>query len=102
MNIGDYVYLYLFDLNKHITGLKQLRDDRFGRIITIKTLIINNVEVKEYHVKLLYNNSMVTVRDDNINTKITTIDLLVSAVNNSSLSEELKQKLLNQIQTNIN
>ena len=102
MNIGDYVYFYLFDLNKHITGLKQLRDDRVGRVITIKTLIINNVEVKEYHVKLLYNNSMVTVRDDNINTKITTIDLLVSAVNNSSLSEELKQKLLNQIQTNIN
>lgn len=102
MNVGDYVYFYLFDLNKCIAGLKHLRDDRFGRIIKIETLTVNNKEIKEYHVKLLHNNSMVSVRDDNVNIKLTTIDLLISAINNSSLSEEIKQKLLNQIQTNLN
>ena len=40
MNIGDVVYIYLFDLEKSLVNMKQLRTDRFGKIIAIRENII--------------------------------------------------------------
>ena len=41
MNINDYVYVHLFDLEKALVGMERLREDRFGRIVDKK--FIHNI-----------------------------------------------------------
>ena len=38
MNIGDYVYVYLFDLDKSLKNMSKLREDRFGKIMNLRKI----------------------------------------------------------------
>lgn len=103
MNIGDYVYLYLFDLKKSISNMDKLRNDRFG-YITDKIILSNNNgnDVILYNIKLLYNNNIIVYRTDNLSTNMISIEQLTDLINNSDISDTKKQLLNNQIDCIIN
>ena len=52
MNVGDYVYVYLFDLDKSLKNMSKLREDRFGKIINIHEIkdLNRNEIVKVYDI----------------------------------------------------
>ena len=101
MNIGDYVYIYLFDLEKSIKNMKKLRDDRFGKIIN-KSIISNNNgnDVVVYDISLL-NGKNLSYRSDNITTNMIHIGELVELVGRADISEDKRQFLLEQIKINL-
>ena len=103
MNIGDYVYLYLFDLKKSILNMDKLRNDRFGCIID-KVILSNNNgnDVILYNIKLLCNNDTIVYRTDNLSTNMISIEQLTDLINNSDISDTKKQLLNNQIDCIIN
>ena len=74
MNIGDYVYLYLFDFKKSINNMNRLRNDRFG-CITNKTILSNNNgnDVILYSIRLLCNDNVIIYRTDNLSTNMVSI-----------------------------
>ena len=98
MNIGDYVYIHLFDLEKSIKNMKKLRDDRFGKIVN-KSIISNNNgnDVIVYDISLL-NGKSLSYRSDNMTTNMIHISELVELIGRADLSEEKRQLLLEQIQ----
>ena len=98
MNIGDYVYIHLFDLEKSIKNMKKLRDDRFGKIVN-KSIISNNNgnDVIVYDISLL-NGKSLSYRSDNMTTNMIHIGELVELIGRADISEEKKQLLLEQIQ----
>jgi hypothetical protein len=98
VNIGDYVYIYLFDLEKSIKNMKRLRDDRFGKIIN-RYIIKNNYgnDVIVYDIQLLNGKSMV-YRTDNLTTNMIHIGDLVELIGRANISEDKRQFLLDQIQ----
>lgn len=102
MNVGDYVYVYLFDLSKSILKMNKLRNDRFGRIIRIENRTINNKPTDVYMIKLLSSDTLIELKSNDENIHVITIDELINVVNSSNCSEELKSNFLIQIQTNIN
>ena len=98
MNIGDYVYVYLFDLEKSIKNMKHLRDDRFGKIINTYILKNNNGnDVVAYDIQLLNGKAMV-YRSDNLTANMIQIGDLVELVGRVDISEDKRQFLLDQIQ----
>ena len=101
MNIGDYVYIYLFDLEKSIKNMKKLRDDRFGKIIN-KSIISNNNgnDVVVYDISLL-NGKNLSYRSDNITTNMIHIGELVELIGRADISEDKRQFLLEQIKINL-
>lgn len=103
MNIGDYVYLYLFDFKKSINNMNRLRNDRFG-CITNKTILSNNNgnDVILYSIRLLCNDNVIIYRTDNLSTNIVSIEQLKELINDSNISDAKKQMLNNQIDCIIN
>ena len=102
MNIGDYVYIHLFDLEKSIKNMKKLRDDRFGKIIN-KSIISNNNsnDVIVYDISLL-NGKSLSYRSDNMTTNMIHIGELIELIGRVNISEEKRQLLLDQVQTILN
>lgn len=98
MNIGDYVYIHLFDLEKSIKNMKHLREDRFGKIIK-KSIVKNNNgnNVISYDIHLL-NGKHLTYRTDNLTTNMIHIGDLVELIGRADVSEDKRQALLEQIQ----
>ena len=103
MNIGDYVYLYLFDFKKSINNMNRLRNDRFG-CITNKTILSNNNgnDVLLYSIRLLCNDNVIIYRTDNLSTNMVSIEQLKELINDSNISDTKKQILNNQIDCIIN
>ena len=103
MNIGDYVYLYLFDFKKSINNMNRLRNDRFG-CITNKTILSNNNgnDVILYSIRLLCNDNIIIYRTDNLSTNMISIEQLKELINDSNISDTKKQILNNQIDCIIN
>lgn len=103
MNIGDYVYLYLFDFKKSINNMNRLRNDRFG-CITNKTILSNNNgnDVILYSIRLLCNDNVIIYRTDNLSTNMVSIEQLKELINDSNISDTKKQILNNQIDCIIN
>ena len=103
MNIGDYVYLYLFDFKKSINNMNRLRNDRFG-CITNKTILSNNNgnDVILYSIRLLCNDNVIIYRTDNLSTNMVSIEQLKELINDSDISDAKKQMLNNQIDCIIN
>lgn len=98
MNIGDYVYIHLFDLEKSIKNMKHLRDDRFGKIAN-KSIVKNNNgnDAIVYDIHLL-NGKRLTYRTDNLTTNMIHIGDLVELIGRADISENKRQSLLEQIQ----
>ena len=103
MNIGDYVYLYLFDFKKSINNMNRLRNDRFGCIAN-KTILSNNNgnDVILYSIRLLCNDNVIIYRTDNLSTNMVSIEQLKELINDSNISDTKKQILNNQIDCIIN
>ena len=103
MNIGDYIYLYLFDFKKSINNMNRLRNDRFG-CITNKTILSNNNgnDVILYSIRLLCNDNVIIYRTDNLSTNMVSIEQLKELINDSDISDAKKQILNNQIDCIIN
>ena len=103
MNINDYVYLYVFDLEKSLVNMKKLRDDRFGRIVNKSILPNNNGNnVLLYDVKLLENKKTIQYRSDNLTTNIVSIEQLKNMIDNMNMSLDKKYMLKSQIDDIIN
>lgn len=98
MNIGDYVYIYLFDLEKSLINMKQLRNDRFGRILN-KSIVHNNNgnDLIVYQIELLQNNKIIEYRTDNINTSMISINELVEIIGRAEVSSDKRSALLEQV-----
>lgn len=98
MNIGDYVYVYLFELEKTIVNMEQLRDDRFG-IIENKDILpcSNGEQIIVYKIKLLKNNQVIEYRSNNLSTNITSFYDLIDMIGRAKISQEKKDNLLRQL-----
>jgi hypothetical protein len=96
MNIGDYVYIYLFDLEKSLKSMNELRADRFGKIKMINHLQSQHGEVLSYEIELL-NNKIVHYNSNNLTTNIVSIDSLIEIIGKAQISSEKKQNLLDQL-----
>jgi hypothetical protein len=97
MNIGDFVYIYLFDLEKSIVNMKQLREDRFGKIIDIKEIeskISDNVFLYSIQLK---NGSIINYRTDNVVTNIISLQELIELIGKANISSEKRGMILEQI-----
>ena len=101
MNIGDIVYVYLFDLEKSILHMEQLRDDRFGRITAInkRSIIGTNSNELVYHIKT--HDKKLEYVTTNINYSIISIPDLLDVINKADLSADKRNALLEQIQKNV-
>ena len=98
MNIGDYVYIYLFDLEKSIINMKQLRHDRFGRILNQSIVRNNNGNnLIVYQIELLQNNKVIEYRTDNINTSMISINELIEIIGRANISPDKRSALLEQV-----
>ena len=98
MNINDYVYLYVFDLEKSLINMKKLRDDRFGRIVNKSILPNNNGNnVILYDIELFSNNTIIQYRTDNLVTNMVSINQLETMINNIDMEPDEKYELKNQI-----
>ena len=97
MNINDYIYLYVFDLEKSLINMKKLREDRFGVIIN-KTILFNNNGNNAilYDIKL-FNNKIIQYRTDNLATNMISIEQLKEIINKIDISYDKKGMLINQI-----
>lgn len=98
MNIGDYVYIYLFELEKTIVNMEQLRDDRFG-IIEDKNILpcSNGEQIIVYKIKLLKNNQVIEYRSNNLSTNIASFYDLIDMIGRAKISQEKKDNLLRQL-----
>ena len=96
MNIGDYVYIYLFDLEKSLRSMNELRADRFGKIKKINHLQSQHGEVLSYEIELL-NNKIVHYNSNNLTTNIVSIDSLIEIIGKAQIASEKKQVLLDQL-----
>lgn len=98
MNIGDVVYIYLFDLEKSLVNMKQLRADRFGKVIAIRELkSLNNNEVVMVYDIQLKDDRVVTYRSDNLTTNIISIMELIEIIGRIDIDSDKRQALLDQL-----
>lgn len=99
MNVGDYIYLYLFDLEKTLSSMEQLRTDRFGKIIKINRLedVTKHEFVQVYTIKLLENNKIIQYRSDNLTSNIASISSLIEIIGRANIDSEKRQFLLEQM-----
>ena len=100
-NIGDIVFVYLFDLNKSIHHTNKLRADRFGRIIDVyyRTIVGTNNNVQEIVYKIrLTNNNVIEYNNSNINYSMMSVNELVEFIGTADLSAEKRNGFLEQIQ----
>lgn len=99
MNIGDYVYLYLFDLEKSIVNMNRLRDDRFGQLIN-KSILHNpnGNHVVQYDIKLFNNGKIVQYRSDSLSTNMLSVNELIELIERIDMPFDKKETLLEQIQ----
>lgn len=98
MNIGDVVYIYLFDLEKSLANMKELRRDRFGKIIDIREMqLLNSFEkVLVYDIQL--DDRVVTYRSDNLTTSVVSLMELIEIIGRADIDSEKRTFLLNQLQ----
>lgn len=99
MNIGDYIYLYLFDLEKTLENMNQLRTDRFGKIIKIDRL--NDINRKEfvyvYTIELLESKKIIQYNSNNLTSNMASISALIEMIGRANISQEKRQVLLEQM-----
>lgn len=98
MNIGDYVYVYLFELEKTIVNMEQLREDRFG-IIEDKNILPCNIgeQIIVYNIKLLKSNQVIEYKSNNLSTNIASLCDLIDIIGRAQISQEKKDDLLEQL-----
>ena len=99
MNIGDYIYLYLFDLEKTLNSMEKLRTDRFGKILKIDKLedVTKHEFVQVYTIKLLESNKIIQYRSDNLTSNIASIPSLIEIIGRANVDAERRQALLEQM-----
>ena len=98
MNIGDVVYIYLFDLEKSLAHMKELRKDRFGKILNIRELkLLNSSEVIMVYDIELKDERVVTYRSDNLTTSIVSLMELIEIIGRADIDSDKRQFLLNQL-----
>ena len=98
MNIGDVVYIYLFDLEKSLVNMKQLREDRFGKIIAIRELkSLNSNEIIMVYDIQLKDDRVVTYRSDNLTTSMVSLMELIEIIGRANIDSDKRQFLLNQL-----
>lgn len=98
MNIGDIVYIYLFDLEKSLINMKELRKDRFGKIIDVRELkMLNSSEVVMVYDIQLKDDRVITYRSDNLTTNMVSIMELIEIIGRADIDSEKRQALLDQL-----
>ena len=98
MNIGDVVYIYLFDLEKSLTNMKELRRDRFGKIIDVRELkMLNSSETVMVYDIQLKDNRVVTYRSDNLTTSMVSLMELIEIIGRANIDSDKRQLLLDQL-----
>jgi hypothetical protein len=98
MNIGDIVYIYLFDLEKSLINMKELRKDRFGKIIDVRELkMLNSSEVVMVYDIQLKDDRVVTYRSDNLTTSMVSLMELIEIIGRADIDSEKRQVLLDQL-----
>ena len=98
MNIGDVVYIYLFDLEKSLINMKELRQDRFGKIIDVRELkMLNSSEIVMVYDIQLKDDRVVTYRSDNLTTNIVSIMELIEIIGRANIDPDKRQALLDQL-----
>ena len=99
MNIGDYVYLYLFDLEKSIINMNRLRDDRFGRLIN-KSILHNpnGNHVIQYDIELFNSREVIQYRSDSLSTNMLSVNELIELIERIDIPFDKKETILEQIQ----
>lgn len=98
MNIGDIVYIYLFDLEKSLINMKELRKDRFGKIIAIRELkMLNSSEVVMVYDIQLKDDRVVTYRSDNLTTSMVSLMELIEIIGRADIDSNKRQALLDQL-----
>lgn len=99
MNIGDYIYLYLFDLEKSLTAMNQLRPDRFGKIINIDRLedASRHEFIQVYTIELLENKKIIQYRSDNLTSNMASISALIEIIGKADIDQAKRQALLEQM-----
>lgn len=98
MNIGDVVYIYLFDLEKSLAHMKELRKDRFGKILNIRELkLLNSSEVIMVYDIQLKDDRVVTYRSDNLTTSIVSLMELIEIIGRANIDSDKRQLLLDQL-----
>ena len=98
MNIGDVVYIYLFDLEKSLINMKELRKDRFGKIINIRELkMLNSSEVVMVYDIQLKDDRVVTYRSDNLTTSMVSLMELIEIIGRADIDSDKRQALLDQL-----
>jgi hypothetical protein len=98
MNIGDVVYIYLFDLEKSLINMKQLREDRFGKIIKVSELFdqSRNEIIKVYEIQSV-NKKIITYRTDNLTTSMVSLPELIEIIGRANISSDKRNALIEQI-----
>jgi hypothetical protein len=98
MNIGDVVYIHLFDLEKSLVNMNQLRPDRFGKVIAVRELklLSGNESVMVYDIQLK-DDRVVTYRSDNLTTNIVSIMELIEIIGRADIDSDKRQALLDQL-----
>ena len=98
MNIGDVVYIYLFDLEKSLAKMKELRRDRFGKIIDVRELkMLNSSETVMVYDIQLKDNRVVTYRSDNLTTSMVSLMELIEIIGRANIDSDKRQLLLDQL-----
>ena len=98
MNIGDVVYIYLFDLEKSLANMKELRRDRFGKIIDVRELkMLNSSETVMVYDIQLKDNRVVTYRSDNLTTSMVSLMELIEIIGRADIDSDKRQFLLDQL-----
>jgi hypothetical protein len=98
MNIGDVVYIYLFDLEKSLINMKELREDRFGKIIDVRELkMLNSSEVVMVYDIQLKDDRVVTYRSDNLTTNMVSLIELIEIIGRADIDSDKRQALLDQL-----
>lgn len=98
MNIGDVVYIYLFDLEKSLANMKELRKDRFGKIIDVRELkMLNSSETVMVYDIQLKDNRVVTYRSDNLTTSMVSLMELIEIIGRANIDSDKRQLLLDQL-----
>ena len=99
-NIGDLVYIYLFDLEKTIIHMNQLREDRFGRIVskTVQEVYNTNFSNQTYVYEIqLRNKQMIRIEANDVKYRIIDMPQLIELIGSVDLSADKKRKLLEQV-----
>ena len=96
MNRGDFVYVYIHDLEKSLSVLKSFREDRFGKITNIQSIQNGKDNILSYDI-LLKNGTTIRYRTDNLTTNIILIADLIELVGRLDVSSDKKRGLLDQL-----